>query len=402
MSLPSSSSSDGFLARRPSEGLLNLLSREASASLEKENIGFYSKYEPREVLGSGLSSTVRKCISRETGIEYAVKIIDKSQDEAITESIAAEMQVLNYLPRHPNIINLQDVFQSSAFMFMVFELAPGGELFDYLTQLVKLSEKKTRKIMSQIFLAVEHMHSHQVVHRDLKPENILLDEEQRLVKISDFGFSSILNEEEGLSELLGTPGYLAPEMLKHSVEPDAPPYGVEIDLWACGVIMYTLMVGFPPFWHRKQLVMLRNIMEGKYEFVSPEWDDISDSAKELVRKLLDTDPETRLTASQALDHPFFQKAPVEFKIFSAKRRFKGAVYCIWSCYTLVKLRKTTKTITLESIGPSPYENRFVRSLIDACAFHIYGHWVKRGEEQNRAALFETTPKRPNDMEEIML
>lgn len=395
--IPSSSSSEGFLSRRPSS---LLLSNEDSTS-SQDDLGFYSKYEPKEVLGRGLSSTVRRCVSRDTGIEYAVKIIDKSQDEAITESITAEMQVLNYLPIHPNIINLQDVFESAAFVFMVFELAPGGELFDYLTQMVKLSEKKTRKIMYQIFLAVEHMHSHQVVHRDLKPENILLDGEHRVVKISDFGFSLVLNDDEGLSELLGTPGYLAPEMLKRSVEPDAPPYGIEVDLWACGVVMYTLLVGFPPFWHRKQLVMLRSIMEGNYEFVSPEWDEISDSAKDLIRKLLDTNPEARLTATHALDHPFLQKAPVEFKIFSARRRFKGAVYCIWSCYALEKLRKTTRTVSLESIGHSPYENRFVRSMIDACAFRIYGHWVKRGEEQNRAALFESTP-RHSDLKEIIL
>lgn len=373
------------------------MSRDDSISLEN---GFYSKYETKEVLGRGLSSTVRKCIARDTGIEYAVKIIDKSQDEAINESIAAEVHVLNYLPKHPNIINLKDVFESAAFIFMVFELAPGGELFDYLTHMVKLSEKKTRKIMYQILLAVGHMHDHQVVHRDLKPENILLDEEQQVVKISDFGFSAILSN-EGFSELLGTPGYLAPEMLKRSVEQDAPPYGLAIDLWACGVIMYTLLVGFPPFWHRKQLVMLRSIMEGKYEFVSPEWDDISDSAKDMVRKLLDTNPDSRMTACQALNHPFVQKAPVEFKIFSAKRRFKAAVYCIWSCHMLEKLRMTTKTISLESIGLVPYENRFVRSLIDACAFQIYGHWVKRGEEQNRAALFESTPKRHSDMEEVI-
>lgn len=354
--------------------------------------GFHAKYEPKEILGTGLSSTVRKCVSRESGQEYAVKIIDKSQDIDIQDSIAAEINVLSFLPKHKYIITLQDVFESPAFIFMVFELAPGGELFDYLTKMVKLSEKKTRQIMYQVFTALEHMHACDVIHRDLKPENILLDDHFN-VKVSDFGFSVVAKETEQLSELLGTPGYLAPEMLKRSVEPDSPGYNKQIDLWACGVVMYTLLAGFPPFWHRKQLVMLRSIMEGKYEFVSPEWDEISDQAKDMIKQLLIIDPQKRLTASDALAHPFLQRQPVEFKVFSARRRFKGVVFCIMSCFSLERMRRTPKTITLDTMGSNPYENRFVRSLIDACAFHIYGHWVKRGEEQNRAALFETAPKK---------
>ena len=371
------------LHRRRSE----LFKREDSNSDDE----FHIKYEPKEILGRGLSSTVRRCVSRETGRDYAVKIIDKSQDDAIKESIDAEIRILSTLPRHPNIILLEDVFESPAFIFLVFELAQGGELFDYLTKMVKLSEKKTRQIMYQLFSAVEHMHAHHVVHRDLKPENILLGQNVT-IKISDFGFSTTVAEGQQLSELLGTPGYLAPEMLKRSVEPGAPGYGVEVDLWACGVIMYTLLVGFPPFWHRKQLVMLRNIMEGKYEFVSPEWDGISDNAKDMVRSLLVTNPQKRMTASQALSHPFLQFQAVDFKIFSGKRKFKAAVFCVWSCNTLGKMHKTSQTLSLNSVGTVPYEQRYIRTLIDTCAFHIYGHWVKRGEEQNRAALFETTPK----------
>jgi phosphorylase kinase gamma subunit len=123
-------------------------------------------------------------------------------------------------------------------------------------------------------------------------------------------------------ELLGTPGYLAPEMLRRNVEPGAPGYSHPVDMWACGVIMYTLLAGFPPFWHRKQLMMLRNIMDGKYEFVSPEWDIISDSAKDLISKLLVTDPGKRLTATEALNHPFLQFQQVEFRVFSGLRKFK--------------------------------------------------------------------------------
>jgi phosphorylase kinase gamma subunit len=145
--------------------------------------------------------------------------------------------------------------------------------------------------------------------------------------------------------------------------------------------------------------MLRNIMDGKYEFVSPEWDIISDSAKDLISRLLVTDPEKRLTATEALSHPFLQFQQVEFRVFSAKRKFKAAVFCVWSCRALQRMHcsSSPKTFTLASIGDVPYENRFVRSLVDSCAFHIYGHWVKRGEEQNRALLFETAPKKLNQI-----
>lgn len=147
----------------------------------------------------------------------------------------------------------------------------------------------------QVFEGVEYIHSHSIVHRDLKPENILLDNSFN-VKITDFGFAKILLDDKKLfgklfsqlncvwslfliahliSDLCGTPGYLAPETLKCSMWENAPGYSREVDIWACGVIMFTLLVGCPPFWHRKQMVMLRNIMEGKYSFTSPEWADIS-------------------------------------------------------------------------------------------------------------------------------
>lgn len=194
--------------------------------------------------------------------------------------------------------------------------------------------------MKQLFEAVEYIHSHNVVHRDLKPENILLDDNYN-IKVTDFGFARVIEPNEKLFDLCGTPGYLSPELLFASMNEDAEGYGKEVDLWACGVIMYTLLVGFPPFWHRKQMIMLRNIMEGKYEFCSPEWDDITEEAKDLVcvclqlcsfictiyipkiRKLLDTDPARRITASHSLKHRFFHS--VVITIFQIKNRILSFV-----------------------------------------------------------------------------
>ncbi|KRF82613.1 uncharacterized protein Dvir_GJ15921, isoform C [Drosophila virilis] len=276
--------------------------------------GFYAKYEPKEILGRGISSTVRRCIEKETGKEFAAKIIDlgatteagETNPYHMLEATRQEISILRQVMGHPYIIDLQDVFESDAFVFLVFELCPKGELFDYLTSVVTLSEKKTRTIMRQIFEGVEYIHAKNIVHRDLKPENILLDENHN-VKITDFGFARQLHEGEKLTDLCGTPGYLAPETLKCNMFEGSPGYSQEVDIWACGVIMFTLLVGCPPFWHRKQMVMLRNIMEGKYSFTSPEWADISEDPKDLIRKCLVVDPAQRITVKEVLRHPFFNQ-----------------------------------------------------------------------------------------------
>ncbi|KAK4304069.1 hypothetical protein Pmani_023966 [Petrolisthes manimaculis] len=269
--------------------------------------GFYAKYEPKEVLGRGGCSVVRRCIEKETGQEYAAKIIDlsDSSDEGVYEATKREIEVLRMVAGHSYIIELHDVFESSTFMFLVFELCMHGELFDHLTTVVTLSEKKTKLIMRQLFEALAHVHGKGIVHRDLKPENILLDDDYN-VKLTDFGFAKVLLPGESLTDVCGTPGYLAPEVLQFAMYEDIPGYTHAVDLWACGVIMYTLLVGCPPFWHRKQMVMLRNIMEGKYSFLSPEWDDITDTPKDLISKLLVVDPTKRITVQEALTHDFFQ------------------------------------------------------------------------------------------------
>ncbi|XP_033169079.1 phosphorylase b kinase gamma catalytic chain, skeletal muscle/heart isoform isoform X1 [Drosophila mauritiana] len=288
--------------------------------------GFYAKYEPKEILGRGISSTVRRCIEKETGKEFAAKIIDlgattesgETNPYHMLEATRQEISILRQVMGHPYIIDLQDVFESDAFVFLVFELCPKGELFDYLTSVVTLSEKKTRTIMRQIFEGVEYIHAKSIVHRDLKPENILLDENHN-VKITDFGFAKQLQEGEKLTNLCGTPGYLAPETLKCNMFEGSPGYSQEVDIWACGVIMFTLLVGCPPFWHRKQMVMLRNIMEGKYSFTSPEWADISEDPKDLIRKCLVVDPAQRITVKEVLRHPFFNQMLFEQNIDGLKR-----------------------------------------------------------------------------------
>ncbi|KAK6641895.1 hypothetical protein RUM44_013615 [Polyplax serrata] len=387
---------------------------------------FYAKYEPKEILGRGISSTVRKCIEKETGKEYAAKIIDLSNEGSETgdckttlEGTIQEVHILRMVAGHPYIIELHDVFESNTFIFLVFELCRNGELFDYLTSVVALSEKKTRHIMRQIFEALDHIHKKNVVHRDLKPENILLDDSMN-VKITDFGFAKVLHENERLIDLCGTPGYLAPETLRASMYENTEGYGREVDIWACGVIMFTLLVGCPPFWHRKQMLMLRNIMEGKYSFSSPEWADISEPPKDLIRKLLVVEPEKRITIQEALNHSFFQVmlfdqdiAPLKRSLsgsstrlskisqmaverkassFHPKKKLRFAMICVLAVIRLKRIHLSPEPLSLENAILDPYKIKILRKVIDGCAFRMYGHWVKKGEDQNRAALFENQPK----------
>lgn len=388
--------------------------------------GFYAKYEPKEILGRGISSTVRRCIDKESGVEYAAKIIDLGVDvtsdvssHQMFEATRQEIHTLRQVMGHPYIIELIDVFESDAFIFLVFELCRHGELFDYLTSVVTLSEKKTRYIMRQVFEGVNYIHSRSIVHRDLKPENILLDDNLN-VKITDFGFAKYLPEGQKLFDLCGTPGYLAPETLKVNMFDNAPGYSKEVDIWACGVIMFTLLVGCPPFWHRKQMVMLRNIMEGKYSFTSPEWSDISEDPKDLIRKCLVVDPEKRITVKEVLKHPFFNTVLFEQDIgtikrklstrsrrfsrisemallrkqsqFNARKKFLFAILCVRAMVRIKRLRYTVEPLRADDALNDPYRVKILRKVIDGCAFRVYGHWVKKGEGQNRAALFENTPR----------
>jgi len=357
---------------------------------------FQEKYETKEEIGTGVSSIVKRCIHRKTFEEFAVKIIDVSyvdENDDLVDSVMREIEILKKISNHSNIITLVEVFKIPSSIFLVFQLLKRGELFDYLTEVVKCGEKRTRKIMSTLFQALSFLHSKNIVHRDLKPENLLLDEHLNIY-LSDFGFSVQIKNEEPLYELLGTPAYMAPEMLKATVESNHPGYGKPIDLWACGVIMYSLLAGAPPFWHRKQMIMLRRIMEGKISFLKPEWSDITDAAKDLISKLLVVDPQQRLTADEALLHPFFHQHNQQLKDRRqiSRRKFRIVSLVVLASCCIVTRWRSMLCMPVSLAGRDPYAIRRIRRHIDASAFRVYGHWVKKAGDQNRAALFENGTK----------
>ncbi|OQV13303.1 Phosphorylase b kinase gamma catalytic chain, liver/testis isoform [Hypsibius exemplaris] len=367
----------------------------------EEATEFYAKYTAKEILGKGASSVVRLCVEKSTGREFAVKVIDVGGDHSgpeeskeAYEAAMKEIQALRALAGQPNIIELHDVFRSPAFIFLVFELCRKGELFDYLNNVVTVSEKRTRIIMGQLLVAVQFIHSRNVIHRDLKPENILLDD-QLNIKVTDFGFAAMIPEGlqgDCLFDLCGTPGYLAPEVLKVSMYDGQRPYGKAVDLWACGVIMYTLLAGYPPFWHRKQMVMLRQIMEGKFDFSAPEWNDVTEVSKDLIRKLLTVDPDSRLTADAALQHEFFQIKTHLDLLVTPRTRLRRSFLTVQAAVRIRRLHLTPQPISPKQFQRDPYKIRVVRKIVDIGAFRIYGHWVHKGEEDNRADLFQNSIK----------
>ncbi|MFH4980756.1 hypothetical protein AB6A40_007465 [Gnathostoma spinigerum] len=361
---------------------------------------FYKAYEAKEVLGRGLASTVRKCVEKTTNVEFAVKIVDvsterQSEHEAkrlLNETIS-EINILRMLSGHPSIISIHDFYQTPTFLFAVFEMAPRGELFELLNKSVTFSEKKTRRIMRQLFDGVAFMHSKNIVHRDLKLENILCIDDERIV-ISDFGFAICLKEGQKLKELFGTPGYLAPETLHCQMYEDAEGYGVEVDEWALGVIMYTLLAGYAPFYHRRQLIMLRMIQEARYEFRAEQWATITSDAKDLIRKLLVVDVSKRLTAAQCLQHEWMGAAPkiTPLPKRDYRRSWQHAIVLVRFFIRLTNIKYLKKIIDRSELTKRPYRDREIRHESEAAVFYVYGHWVNRGFYYSRDMLFANKPR----------
>lgn len=273
------------------------------------------KYEIKEVLGEGMASCVKRCICKSTGAEFAVKIINIGRDTESSKSPSNnnilkealnEIALLHECAGFDGIIKLHDVFETDTSVCLVLDLLSQGELFDCMlkTKGGKFPEARVKSLMRDILQSVCDLHSLNIMHRDIKAENILLDEKSK-PHLSDFGLATKTDESQLHTEVCGTPSYMAPEIVKCAVSHDHPGYQKPVDVWACGVLMYQLLSGRRPFDHRKQLITLRRIRAGDYSFPFSEWRHVSDSAKDLIRRLLDVNPHNRVSAAQALQHAFF-------------------------------------------------------------------------------------------------
>ncbi|XP_072261862.1 calcium/calmodulin-dependent protein kinase type II subunit delta isoform X3 [Pyxicephalus adspersus] len=295
---------------------------------------FTDEYQLFEELGKGAFSVVRRCMKITTGQEYAAKIINTKKLSARDhQKLEREARICRLL-KHPNIVRLHDSISEEGFHYLVFDLVTGGELFEDIVAREYYSEADASHCIQQILESVNHCHLNGIVHRDLKPENLLLASKSKgaAVKLADFGLAiEVQGDQQAWFGFAGTPGYLSPEVLRKD------PYGKPVDMWACGVILYILLVGYPPFWDEDQHRLYQQIKAGAYDFPSPEWDTVTPEAKDLINKMLTINPAKRITASEALKHPWIcQRSTVAsmmhrqetvdcLKKFNARRKLKGAI-----------------------------------------------------------------------------
>ncbi|XP_070712587.1 serine/threonine-protein kinase DCLK2 [Pempheris klunzingeri] len=278
----------------------NRLSPEVNGNRYLPASTILEKYKVGKVIGDGNFAVVKECVERSTGKEFALKIIDKAKCSGKEHLIENEVAVLRKV-KHPNIIMLIEEVDTSSELYLVMELVKGGDLFDAITSSAKYTERDATVMVYNLAGALKYLHSVNIVHRDIKPENLLVFEYPdgtKSLKLGDFGLATVV--EGPLYTICGTPTYVAPEIIAESG------YGLKVDIWAAGVITYILLCGFPPFRseNNSQEDLFDQILLGRLEFPSPYWDNITDSAKELIGKMLQVNVEARYTAQDILFHPW--------------------------------------------------------------------------------------------------
>ncbi|EHA8587279.1 calcium-dependent protein kinase 10 [Cocos nucifera] len=294
-------------------------------------------------LGQGQFGTTYLCLEKATGKEYACKSILKRKlttDDDV-EDVRREIQIMHHLSGHPNVISIKGAYEDAVAVHVVMELCGGGELFDRIIQKGHYTERKAAELARVIVGVVEVCHSLGVMHRDLKPENFLFvnQTEEAPLKTIDFGLSIFFQPGEIFTDVVGSPYYVAPEVLKKR-------YGPEADVWSAGVIIYILLSGVPPFWAETEQGIFEEVLHGELDFQSDPWPSISESAKDLVRRMLVRDPKRRLTAHEVLCHPWVQvdgvapDKPLDSAVLSRLKQFSA----------MNKLKKMAIRVIAESLS----------------------------------------------------
>ncbi|KAG4209804.1 hypothetical protein ERO13_A02G004600v2 [Gossypium hirsutum] len=268
--------------------------------MEPKGVVLMGSYEIGRLLGQGTFAKVHRARNLETGMNVAIKIVDKEKvlKVGMIDQIKREISVMR-LVRHPNVIELYEVMATKTKIYFVMEYAKGGELFNKVVK-GKLKEDAARKYFQQLISAVDFCHSRGVCHRDLKPENLLLDENGNL-KVTDFGLSALAEskQQDGLLHTTcGTPAYVAPEVINRRGYD-----GCKADIWSCGVILYVLLAGYLPFQDSNLMEMYRKIGKGEFKF--PNW--FAPDVRRLISKILDPNPKTRISMEKIMENPWFRK-----------------------------------------------------------------------------------------------
>lgn len=273
--------------------------------IHKQNEPLEQHYRLLKQLGAGSFGRVYEAEHILTSQHRAVKEIMKPPDSSAQQSqFLSEVEIMSTLD-HPNIVHVYELFETDEKYYIVMELVLGGELFDYLSQNRQLSEPIAAKIMTQVLGAVFYCHQHNIVHRDLKPENLLLERKPNshadiAVKVIDFGTSCLMSSESKMRQRIGTAYYIAPEVL--SME-----YTEKCDIWSCGVMLYVLLSGYPPFNGRNNIEVLSKVRVGQFNFDGETWAQVSDEAKSLIKRMLTKRYDNRPTAEECLRDPWLKK-----------------------------------------------------------------------------------------------
>ncbi|KAI3682382.1 hypothetical protein L1987_82324 [Smallanthus sonchifolius] len=256
-------------------------------------------------LGRGEFGVTYLCTDKSSDEVFACKSISKKKlrTRVDIEDVRREVEIMKHMPTHPNIVSLKDTYEDDSAVHLVMELCEGGELFDRIVARGHYTERAAAGVTRTIVEVIQMCHKHGVMHRDLKPENFLFEnkKETAALKAIDFGLSVFFRPGERFNEIVGSPYYMAPEVLKRN-------YGPEVDVWSAGVILYILLCGVPPFWAETEQGVAQAIIRSVVDFKRDPWPKVSDSAKDLVKKMLNPDPKLRLTAQEVLDHPWIQNA----------------------------------------------------------------------------------------------
>uniref|UniRef100_A0A672ZEB4 calcium/calmodulin-dependent protein kinase n=1 Tax=Sphaeramia orbicularis TaxID=375764 RepID=A0A672ZEB4_9TELE len=341
---------------------------------------FTDEYQLYEELGKGAFSVVRRCVKLCTGQEYAAKIINTKKLSARDhQKLEREARICRLL-KHPNIVRLHDSISEEGFHYLLFDLVTGGELFEDIVAREYYSEADASHCIHQILESVSYTHQHDIVHRDLKPENLLLASKCKnaAVKLADFGLAiEVQGDQQAWFGFAGTPGYLSPEVLRKEA------YGKPVDIWACGVILYILLVGYPPFWDEDQHKLYQQIKAGAYDFPSPEWDTVTPEAKNLINQMLTINPAKRITAQEALKHPWVcQRSTVAsmmhrqetvecLKKFNARRKLKEVI-CFVCVHSLQESSDSSNTtIEDEDVKGRTYTRTCTFKLCESFFFFFF-------------------------------
>lgn len=306
--------------RPPSAGL------RAESVLRKETGHLKEYYNLGRKLGNGQFGTTYLCVEKATGREYACKSIAKRKllTAEDVEDVRREIEIMHHLSGNANVISIKGAYEDAVAVHVVMELCSGGELFDRIIKRGHYSEKKAAQLTRTIVSVIEACHSLGVMHRDLKPENFLFvdEKEDSPLKAIDFGLSVFFKPGETFTDVVGSPYYVAPEILcKH--------YGPEADVWSAGVMVYILLSGVPPFWAENEREIFDEVLHGELDFTSDPWPNISASAKDLVKRMLHRDPKRRLTAHQVLCHPWVRDdgvapdKPLDSAVLSRLKQFSA-------------------------------------------------------------------------------